>query len=136
MRMLLEKAVGLFLLFLTYVFLWVAGGSILLLQSDDNQGFIVIGTSCLIAANGAYAARMALKDHAWERLYITALAAILAMIFATWSVANEEKITIYQAVQGFINVMGAASALALMTTVVHWFVTRKDKKQQELAPSA
>ena len=124
----LGKAFGCVLLFLAYDFLWVGVAAALLLSAEDNQGFIAIGTACVLAASAAYAARVGLEDGRWERLYMPVLQALLATVFGVYGVANVEGITVGQVSLGFGWMLLVATVLAAPTTVVHLLIRKNGIK--------
>ena len=121
----MRKACGCVLLFLAYDFLWVGVVAALLLSEGDDQGFIAIGTACVLAASAAYAARVGLEDGRWERLYMPVLPAFLAAVFAVYGIANEDSITVGQVSLGFGGTLLVAAIFAVPSTVAHLFIRRK-----------
>ena len=121
----LRAACGWILLFLAYDFLWVGVAAALLLSEEDNQGFIVIGTACVLAASTTYAARVGLEDGRWERLYMLVLPAFLAAVFTLHGIANADSITVGQVSLGFGGTLLVAAFFALPTTIVHLSIRRK-----------
>ena len=53
----LREWCGCALLFVFYDFLWVGVAAALLLSEEDSQGFIAIGTVCVVGASAVYVAR-------------------------------------------------------------------------------
>lgn len=120
----IRQAFGCLLLFLAYDFLWVGIASALLLEQEDSQGFITIGTACVLGASAVYAARVGLEDGRWERLYMSAVLGLLAAVFALYGIANEESITVAQASLGFRETLGVAAFFAVPCTLVHLLIRR------------
>lgn len=113
------------LLFVSYDFLWVGVAAALLLSEEDGQGYIPIGTACVVGASAVYAARVGLEDGRWERLYMPAVPAILAAVFAVYGIADADGITVVGVLQGFLQTLGVASLFALLTTSIHLLIRRK-----------
>ena len=117
---------GYALLFVSYDFLCVgvAGALLLLLSGEDVQGYIAIGTACVVGASAAYAARVGLEDGRWERLYMPVLPAILAAVFAVSGIADADGITVVGVLLGLLGTLVAASVFAVLTTFVHLLIRR------------
>ena len=116
---------GYALLFVSYDFLWVGVAAALLLSGEDGQGYIAIGTACVVGASAAYAARVGLEDGRWERLYMPVLPAILAAVFAVSGIADADGITVVGVLLGLLGTLVAASFFAVLTTFVHLLIRRK-----------
>ena len=115
----MRKVWGWFLLFLAYDFLWVGFAAALLLSCEGDEGYIAIGTSCVLAAGAVYAARVGLEDGRWERLYMPLLPAVLAGVFAMYGIAGEEEITVLEVPFRFAWVLLVGGFLALPSILVH-----------------
>ena len=120
----LREWCGYVLLFVFYDFLWVGFAVALLLSGEDSQGFIVIGTACVVGASAAYAARVGLEDGRWERFYMPVLPAFLAAVFAVYGIAGADGITVFEVLLGFGLTLLFASLFAGLTTVVHLLIRR------------
>ena len=121
----LREWCGCAVLFVFYDFLWVGFAAALLLSGEDSQGYIAIGTACVLGASAAYAAKLGLEDGRWERLYMPLLPAVLAAVFALYGIAGADGITVAEASLGFGWTLLAASFFGLLTTFVHLVIRRK-----------
>ena len=121
----LREWCGCALLFMFYDFLWVGVAAALLLSEEDSQGFIAIGTVCVVGASAVYVARANLEDERWERLYMAVLPAFLAAVFAVYGIAGADSITVAEVSLGFGSTLLVASLFAVPTTVFHLRIRRK-----------